>query len=158
MMVEHSELPRDVRLLHSFFHIHRNLARLARRTAVKNGLSFPQFVVLMMIAPRKKMTQKMIGERTFIPKSTLSQAVDGLVKAGYLLRRPVEGNRRESELALSKEGEAFFGELLRQEGSVASFFAKACQALSDRQYRLLLEAHQVIAEALEQEQGDKSRC
>lgn len=156
--MEHHELPRDVRLLQSFFRIHKSLTRLARRTAVKNGLSFPQFVVLMMLGPHKKMTQKMIGERTFIPKSTLSQAVDGLVKAGYLLRRPVDGNRRESELVLSKEGEAFIGEMLKQEDSVASFFAKACQALSDRQYRLLLDAHQVMAEILEQEQGDKSRC
>ena len=67
-------------------------------------LSIPQYSVLMTIAPRKGMTQKQIGEVLQIPKSTLSQAVDGLVQTGWIHRQSVEDNRREMQLSLSEKG------------------------------------------------------
>ena len=135
----------DMRLLYSFFNIHKNLVRLAKETAANNGLTMPQFSVLMMIAPHKKMTQKILGERMFM-RAYLSQAVESLVKAGFIRRRPVEGKQTGIELILSDEGEAFFNDLLSQEDGVAKCFSRACHALSDQQYRQLLEAHEVLAE------------
>lgn len=156
-MMKGTEASCDMRLLYSFFNIHKNLVRLAKETAASNGLTMPQFSVLMMIAPHKKMTQKILGERMFMPKSTLSQAVESLVKAGFIRRRPVEGNRRELELILSDEGEAFFNDLLSQEDGVAKCFSRACHALSEQQYRQLLEAHEVLAEVLKK-QGEIKSC
>lgn len=156
--MKNTDLPRDVQLLHSFLNIKKNLARLVSRTAAYNGLTVPQFSVLMMIAPHKKMTQKVIGEKTFMPKSTLSQAVDGLVKAELIQRSPVKGNRRELVLTLSEKGEKLIAELPRQEGSVAKLFKKACNTLSEKQYQDLLELHKLIAESIEMEQGEQEKC
>lgn len=156
--MKNTDLPREVRLLHSFLNVNKNLARLVSRTAANNGLTVPQFSVLMMIAPHKKMTQKIIGERTFMPKSTLSQAVDGLVKSELVQRSPVEGNRRELELTLSEKGEALIAELPQQEGSIARLFKNACDTLSEKQYQDLLEAHKQIKESLEMEQGEQGKC
>lgn len=156
--MKNKDLPRDIRLLYSFLNINKNLARLVSRTAANNGLTVPQFTVLMMVAPHKKMTQKLIGEKMFMPKSTLSQAVDGLVKAGLIQRRPVEGNRRELELTLSTKGEEFIKELPQQDGSVAKLFKKACDTLSEKQYEDLLELHTLIVHTLEMEQGEQGKC
>lgn len=156
--MKNTDLPREVRLLHSFLNVNKNLAWLVSRTAVNNGLTVPQFSVLIMIAPHRKMTQKVIGEKTFMPKSTLSQAVDGLVKAELIQRRPVEGNRRELELTLSEKGEALIAELSQQDGSVAMLFKNACDTLSEKQYQDLLELHTLIVQTLQMEQGEQGKC
>ncbi len=67
----------------------------------------------------------------FLPKSTLSQAVDALVKEGYLDRRQVEDNRRETLLALSPKGQALVEELHLQEDGLHQVFKAASEQFTD---------------------------
>lgn len=151
---------RSVQLLRSFWNVQKNLVRFVQKTAVENDLTVPQYTLLVAIAPNKEVTQKSLGEKTFLPKSTLSQAVDGLVQAGLLNRQPVEGNRREIQLSLSEQGESLLKKIHLQAGGIHQIFGSAIESLTDQQYKDLLEAHLQISTYLEEqatEQGEGTK-
>lgn len=152
------ELTRSNQLLRSFLSVHKNLIRLFHKTAIDNGLTLPQYSILMTMAPLKKTTQKKLGEITFMPKSTLSQSVERLVKAGLIHRQQVEGNRREMQLALSQKGEALIQSMRHQEGGILQVFKSACETLTEEQFQELIKAHVQIVTYLESQAIEQGEC
>ena len=144
-MNENKEMDAYMQLMLSFAHVQKNMVRFIQKSAVEKGLSIPQYSILMTIISCKEMTQKNIGEKTFLPKSTLSQAVDGLVKEGYLDRRQVEDNRRETLLALNEKGQALVEELHLQEDGLHQVFKAASEQFTNDQVEELLDAHRKIS-------------
>ena len=144
-MNDQKEMDASMQLMLSFAHVQKNMVRFIQKSAMEKGLSIPQYSILMTIISCKEMTQKNIGEKTFLPKSTLSQAVDGLVKEGYLDRRQVEDNRRETLLALSPTGQALVDELHLQEDGLHQVFKAASEQFTNDQVAELLDAHRKIS-------------
>jgi DNA-binding MarR family transcriptional regulator len=158
--MENQRISPALQILRSFSRVNKTMMRFVQKTAADNGLSVPQYTILVTIAPEREMTQKAVGEKTFLPKSTLSQAVDGLVQAGFLHRQQVEDNRREMLLSLSSQGESMLKEIHKQEGSIHQLTAGAVGTLSEEQFAGLLQSHQQIADffdekAAEQEEDSK---
>jgi len=92
-----------------------------------------------------------------LPKSTLSQAVDGLVQAGYLDRRPVENNRREMQLTLTEKGKAMYENVRQHNDYANNVFEEAVKTLSEKQQKALLDYLSKIESHLEKaflEQGE----
>lgn len=133
-------IKRSMEFFRTFWRMNQSVRRIVQKTAADNGLTVPQYALLMAIAPRKEMTQKELGKVLQFPKSTLSQSVAGLVQAGLLVRHPVEDNRREMQLILSEQGKVLYDSMMEQEGSITHSFESAIQTLSDKQYDDLLEA------------------
>jgi DNA-binding MarR family transcriptional regulator len=146
---DNQKFMRSVELLSSFSNVQKNMMQFIQKAAVENGISVSQYTILITMAPDKEMTQKVLGEKTYFPKSTLSQAVDGLVQAGWINRQPVEGNRREILLSLSESGETLLKTIHLQEGGVHQIFQAAIELLSEEQYNELLKVHRQIATYLE---------
>lgn len=144
-MKDKKKMEAYMQLMLSFANVQKNMVRFIQKSAVEKGLSIPQYSILMTIISCSEMTQKNIGERTFLPKSTLSQAVDGLVKEGYLERQQVEDNRRETLLALSEKGRALVEELHLQEDGLHQVFKSASEQLTAEQMDELLHAHGKIS-------------
>lgn len=144
-MKDKKELEAYMQLLRSFAHVQKNMVRFIQKSAIEKGLSVPQYSVLMTIISCREMTQKSIGEKTFLPKSTLSQAVDGLVKEGHLDRQQVEDNRRETLLSLSEKGQALVNELHLQEDGLHQVFKAASEQFTDEQVKEMLQAHRKIS-------------
>lgn len=142
---------RSSKVLHSFKRVHKGMMRFVHKTALENDLSLPQYSVLITIAPYRQLTQKQLGEIIQIPKSTLSQAVDGLVQAGWIEREPVQDNRREMQLTISEKGKILCETMRVQKGSIHQTLDKAINTLSEKQYNELLATHLQIAEFLEKE-------
>lgn len=155
MKSDNEKLIRSTQLLRSFWRVQKNIVRFVQKTAVENGLSVPQYTVLMTIILHKEMTQKMVGEQTFLPKSTLSYAVDGLVQEGFLSRQQVKGNRREMQLSITNEGEAFLKKIHLQDGGVHQLFQAAMEQLTDKQFEELLESHLLLSTYLETQAADQ---
>ncbi|MDN7246214.1 MarR family transcriptional regulator [Planococcus shenhongbingii] len=149
MNQDNEKLMRSIRLMRSFRRVQKNMMCLDQQTAARNGLSMPQYAILMTLAKRQDMTQKTVGEVSFLPKSTLSQAVDGLAREGLLERQQVEDNRREMGLALTAKGEALVHAIHSQQGGSHQRFQEAVESLTDEQYEKLLELHQHISAHLE---------
>ncbi|WP_099156845.1 MarR family winged helix-turn-helix transcriptional regulator [Virgibacillus ndiopensis] len=147
---------RSVILLRSFSDIQKNMMLFIQRNATENGLTVSQYSILMTIIRHKEITQKVLGEEAFLPKSTLSQAIDGLVKRGLLQRHQVDGNRREVLLSTSKKGVDFIKSIHTQEGGIHQIFQAAVETLTEKQYDDLLVAHLQLSTFLEKyhtEQG-----
>lgn len=142
------ELDTYMQLMLSFVDVQKNMVCFIQKSAMENGLSVPQYSILMTIICCNEMTQKNIGEKTFLPKSTLSQAVDGLVKEGYLDRRQVECNRRETMLSLSEKGQALVNRLHLQEDGLHQVFKAASEQFTEQQIEELIHSHQKISRYL----------
>ncbi|MDW7614990.1 MarR family winged helix-turn-helix transcriptional regulator [Peribacillus simplex] len=157
-MENEKQIIRSVQLLRSFWNVQKNIMRFVQKTAAENDLTVPQYSILMTISPHKETTQKIVGEKTYLPKSTLSQAVDGLVRAGMLQREHVEGNRREIQLSITEKGEKSLKMIHFQEGSIHQIFQSAIELLSEEQYEDLLETHLQITNFLEAQATEKGEC
>lgn len=138
-------------ILRTFGRVNNSMRKINQRIATENDLSLPQFVVLMRLGFKEEMTQKQLGKEMQFPKSTLSQAVDGLVQAQLITRHPVEENRREMQLTMSDIGKLLYQKLRRQEGSLYQLFEAAIQSLSENQSEELLASLRHIAMYLEKE-------
>lgn len=156
--MENEKKLKSIQLLHSFWNVQKNLIRLAQKSAIENDLSVPQYSILMAMKLNKEMTQKNIGEVTFLPKSTLSQAVDGLVREGIINRQQVEGNRREIMLSVTEKGEALIKDIYLQEGGIHQVFLSVVEVMSESHYEELLRAHLQITTYLETEVQEMGEC
>ena len=158
MIDNEQELLKATELLRSFWNIQKNLMRLVQKSAVENGLSIPQYSIMMTIVMHKVMTQKLVGEKTFLPKSTLSQAVDGLAREGFIERKQVEENRREMMLSLSDKGETLIRTIHMQDGGIHQIFKSVTDSLTSSQYEELLGTHRQISTYLEEESSYQGEC
>ncbi|MFQ3543851.1 MarR family transcriptional regulator [Halobacillus rhizosphaerae] len=156
-MKNEDNLPRGIQLLRGFSRLNKNIAQFVQKTASMNNLSVPQYTILITLSLEKEMTQKLVGKKTFLPKSTLSQSVDGLVQAGLLHRKQVEDNRREVQLSLSEQGLELLSRIHLQEGSIHQITNSAADLFSETQFKEFLSSLQQLSIFFEEqtsEQGD----
>jgi len=147
--------PREI--LQVFWRVATHLRKIAHKTAVANQISMPQFFILMVIGPLESTTQKQLGQTMRLPKSTLSQAVEGLVQAELLDRRPVENNRREMQLTLTEKGRALYENIRQHKDYANNVFEEAVRTLSEKQQKEFLNYLSRIESYLENallEQGE----
>lgn len=132
---------KSTQMLLSFWHIQKEMMRTVRNTAQSNQLSMPQYTVLLAMIQQDEMMQKQVHRLTNLPKSTLSQAIDGLVENGILERKPVETNRRKMELEISAAGKSLIKQMQMQEDGIHQLFRQAVESISDDQYDTVMEIH-----------------
>lgn len=157
-MENEKQLMRSVQLLRSFWNVQKNIMQFVQKTAAENGLTVPQYSILMTITLYKETSQKNVGEKTFLPKSTLSQAIDGLVRSGLLHREHVEGNRREIQLSITDKGQNLLKTIHFHEGSIHQIFQTAIEMLSEEQFEELLKTHLQITNFLEAKATEQGEC
>lgn len=154
-MKKYNISPRSAEFLHAFWKMQRKMMTFVQNTAAKNNLSTPQFVVLMSISHHDIMTQKHIGDKTRLPKSTLSQAIEGLVGEDILERQPVKGNRREMQLSLTPKGKSLVQNIYMQPDGVHQIFDNTVKTMTDQQYSDLMDVYNQITTHLDQEGRDQ---
>jgi len=74
----------------------------------RHGLGAAEFDVLATLGNTEGMTFKELGRRTLIYKTTLTGVVDRLETAGYVRRRPSDGDRRCTLAELTPAGDRLF--------------------------------------------------
>ncbi|MEN1968814.1 MarR family transcriptional regulator [Lentibacillus sp. N15] len=157
MNKENNKLDPAMELMHSFWKLQKSMMHCFKITVANNGLSVPMFVVLMAIAHHEKeMMQKDVQMKTNFPKSTLSQAVEGLVQAGLIQRQQREENRREIHLSISQKGRDLMQQLPSQDDSIHYKFRQAVESLSDQQMQELLAINKQIASYLYDARSDST--
>lgn len=147
-MKEENELAGYMQLMLSFAEVQKAMLRIIQKSALETGMSLPQYSIMMTIFRCSGITQKAIGEKAFLPKSTLSQAVDGLAKEGYVIRQPMENDRREMRLELSDSGHALAEKLHLKEGGLHQLFEAASSQFTEHQIEELVAAHRKISACL----------
>ena len=148
METEQREPVRSTAMMQSFWNVQRHLVRAAHQTAQENGLSLPQFHSLMTMAPRNPITQKELAAHTHLPKSTLSQSIEGLVQSGWVIRETNPDNRREVVLTLSKQGETFITDIKQQEAGMQQQLEQVLDQIDPAAFEQMLKTHEQIADGL----------
>lgn len=148
---------RSLKLMQSFWNMQNSIMRYVQRKAAENDLSVTQYNILMMLVHHDEIPQKALQEKTFLPKSTLSQAINGLVDAGYLVRKQIKGNRREVKLSICQKGEDLMKKIVLDKDNFHQLCEDAIEALTDEQFTNLINTQQQIAANFE-EQGSDSLC
>lgn len=149
-----SQTDRSFQLMQSFWDMQKNIMRYIQKTATDNGLSVTQYNILMMLIHHKQVPQKAVQEKTYLPKSTLSQAINGLVESGYVARQQVEGNRREVELLISQKGKDLIKEIDQQKDGFHHLCQSAVDTLTDQQFQDLINIQKKIATNFEKQGSD----
>ena len=148
METEQREPVRSTAMMQSFWNVQRHLVRAAHQTAQENGLSLPQFHSLMTIAPRSPITQKELAAHTHLPKSTLSQSIEGLVQSGWVIRDTNPDNRREVVLTLSDQGQRFVDAIKQQEAGMQQRLEQILDQIDPAAFEQMLKTHEQIADGL----------
>lgn len=135
-------------MMQSFWRVQRVLIRLMHQTAQQNDLTVPQLHGLMMLNEQGAITQKELVWRTRMPKSTLSQSLDGLVEKGLIRRDINPDNRREVVLTIDQSGKRLIEEIEQQEEGTEYQLNEILSRLDEDTYHHMLTAHQHIADGL----------
>ena len=135
-------------MMQSFWRVQRVLIRLMHQTAQQNDLTLPQLHGLMMLNEQGAISQKELVQRTKMPKSTLSQSLDGLVERGLIRREINPENRREVVLTIDTSGQRLIEDIEHQEQGTEYQLNQILSHLDEDTYRHMLDAHHQIAEGL----------
>ena len=75
---------------------------------VKRGVTQTQFLVLNAIRASGRCSMTTLAQDLHVTMPTVSGIVDRLVRAGFIRRRPLAGDRRQVLVELSPKAEIFF--------------------------------------------------
>lgn len=71
------------------------------------GITVEQWIILKIVSESTNLTQKELAKRSFRDPASITRTIDLLEKKNYLVREPVENNRRAYHIRLTSEGGKF---------------------------------------------------
>jgi len=104
-----------------------NLAmhKLYRKLLKELDLTYPQYLVMLVLWEGDQLTVSEIGERLFLDSATLTPLLKRLEASGLVTRTRAAGDERQVIVALSEEGRALRRKAVQVPEQV--FCATACQ-------------------------------
>lgn len=105
---------------------------------------YTSLYILSLIARVDGCTQKVICDKTFLPRQTVNTVVTGFYKKGLVALREFPGDRRMKTIHLTKAGEAYAARVIPRihEAELA-----AMEALTSEQRESLLEGIRIYRDA-----------
>lgn len=80
--------------------------KVYRKLLAPLGLTYPQYLVMLVLWERDELTVSEIGERLFLDSATLTPLLKRLEASGLLTRTRSAGDERQVVIALSRSGKA----------------------------------------------------
>ena len=118
----------------------KEVVRQYREPLEKLGLTYTQYVVMMVFWEFGGMSEKELGEKVHLDSGTLAPLLKRLEKQGYVRRERPEENERVLLITLTAEGEA-----LKEEAVSVPDSMKGCIDLPDEE---LWELKKLLDKAL----------
>lgn len=84
----------------------KEVVRQYRKPLEKLGLTYTQYVVMMVLWEFGSMTEGELGRRVFLDSGTLTPLLKRMEKQGYITRNRPETNERQLFIELTEEGQA----------------------------------------------------
>jgi len=133
----------DNQLCYALYAAAHRMTKSYRPLLERLGLTYPQYLVLLVLWEQDGVTVSEIGRRLRLDSGTLTPVLKRLESAGFLLRTRRQSDEREVEIALTPEGAA-----LRAE-AVSVREAVMCQLeLSEPEIRALRKDLSLVIERL----------
>lgn len=99
-------IPLDDHLCFSLYATSRAIQKLYHDDLSKNGLTYPQYLVLVALYQHKKLTVKKMGELLALDSGTLTPLLKRLEKEGLVSRQRSKDDERVVNVCLTDEGTA----------------------------------------------------
>lgn len=96
----------DDQLCFALYSASRAMNKVYRRLLSPLGLTYPQYLVMMVLWARDEVTVSSIGERLHLDSATLTPLLKRLEAAGLITRTRGKGDEREVLIALASAGRA----------------------------------------------------
>lgn len=93
------------------------------------GLTYPQYLVLLILWERDGQTVGSIGQRLFLESSTLTPLLKRMEKAGYVRRQRAAEDERQVCVFLTESGKALQGQLADVPRDMLAAFGCGAQEL-----------------------------
>lgn len=84
----------------------RATSRYYRRFMDEMGLTYTQYLVMLVIWEEKQINLKTLGERLYLDSGTLTPVLKRLEDKGYITRRRLASDERNLIICVTDEGEA----------------------------------------------------
>ena len=78
----------------------------------KIGLTYPQYIVMVLLWEKDQQTVKDLGERLFLGSNTLTPLLKRLEKMGYVTRQRAPGDERKVIIHLTEQGKVLKEDVL----------------------------------------------
>ncbi|SFI36658.1 DNA-binding transcriptional regulator, MarR family [Paenibacillus sp. UNC496MF] len=135
----------DEMLCFAVYAASRELTRLYRPTLEKVGLTYPQYLVMVMLRQHGESSVTDIGEKLLLDSGTLTPLLKRLQEAGLIYRRRSQGDERKVEVGLSEQGLAL-SERIKDVSK--DLFTELCKT-EERYFELLNSARALLRDAHE---------
>lgn len=121
------------------------LNKVYRKLLSKLGLTYPQYLVMMVLWERDEITVSEIGERLFLDSATLTPLLKRLETAGLVSRTRAVSDERQVIIELSKAGRALKS---KAQQTVPSGMACAVEGCTVEQLSVLKTQLESLRESL----------
>ncbi|WP_026998088.1 MarR family winged helix-turn-helix transcriptional regulator [Flectobacillus major] len=116
----------EQQLCFPFYAISRQLTALYRPLLEKIGLTYPQYLVMMVLWEHEEVAVKFLGEKLLLDSGTLTPLLKRLEQSGLITRNRNKLDERVVLIALTSEGKA-----LRQQAERIPETMISCMALTE---------------------------
>ena len=94
----------DNQLCFAFYSVSHAFSRAYRQFLDPLGLTYPQYVVLLVLWEQDDLTVKEIGDRLFLDSGTLTPLLKRLESAGHIRRTRDKKDERQVRISLTESG------------------------------------------------------
>ena len=106
MTTNPSPLALSNQLCFAFYSVSHAFSRAYRQFLDPLGLTYPQYVVLLVLWEQDGLTVKEIGDRLFLDSGTLTPLLKRLESAGHIRRARDKQDERQVRISLTESGRA----------------------------------------------------
>ena len=116
--------------------------------ARKSGISYNSLYILNAIKYTENCTQKLISEKTLLPKQTVNNVITSFYRSGYIELREYPENRRIKTIHLTEKGEEYADSLIPHIHDADKI---AMESLTEEEQDILLRLMDTYAKAFRRE-------
>lgn len=103
---DHQQLLLDNQLCFLIYSTNLALNQVYRQLLAPLGLTYPQYLVMLVLWEKDQLTVSEIGEKLFLESSTLTPLLKKLEVAGLITRKRSSKDERQVIIALTPQGQA----------------------------------------------------
>ncbi len=104
--------PPNAELLLSVLSVARDIDRACADMLAPYGLSESRLAAMLAIEQHPSITAAELADHLEVTRATVTGLIDGIDRAGYVIRQTSGSDRRRSQLTLSEKGEALLNDLM----------------------------------------------
>ncbi|MGV7211454.1 MarR family winged helix-turn-helix transcriptional regulator [Oxalobacteraceae bacterium A2-2] len=131
------QVPRlDGQLCFSLYSTSLAMSKLYRKLLRQLGLTYSQYLVMMVLWEKDQLTVSEVGERLFLDSATLTPLLKRMEQAELLTRARARGDERQVIISLTPKGDAMRHEAARLPPEILQATRCSVQQLVDMKQQL----------------------